>query len=53
MVFYGKRGQIMVFFRILLQFRSKNGVLDQIRSNNGILWQIRSNNGILQDITVI
>jgi hypothetical protein len=50
MTFYGKRGQIMELYSILLQFRPDNGILDQIRSNNGILQQIRPNNGILQQI---
>jgi hypothetical protein len=53
----------MVFYRILLLFKPKNGILEQKGSNNGkiqqirpnniILWLIRSNNGILQDITAI
>jgi hypothetical protein len=63
MLFYGKFGQIMLFYWILLLFRPKNCILEQkgpnngkiqqIRPNNGILWQIRSNNGILQDSTAI
>jgi hypothetical protein len=37
----------MVFYRILLLFRPKNGILEQKGPNNGKIQQIRPNNGIL------